>query len=299
MVPDTATMQTVIAPATVKPDSEGSAVVRGLMLPAAILISTLLVLIYWKIIWALGVDWWSESSHGLLVPPLVAYIVYLRRNHIRSIPAHSDTAGLSFLCLGCLLAVLGQFSSEFFVSRVSLVVVLAGLVWTFWGRARLKALGLPLLLLLTMIPVPLLVYNSAALPLQLLASYIATNVAQSAGVVVFREGNVIHLAQVSLGVAEACSGLRSLGSLLVMGLLVGFVQCRRPVSRVLLVALAVPIAILVNVIRVCGTAIVADYNYRLAMGFYHTFSGWVIFLAGMALMFGAAKLVHSCVDQRQ
>jgi exosortase len=127
---------------------------------------------------------------------------------------------------------------------------------------------------------------------------VATHLAQFVGVAVFREGNVIHLAQVSLGVAEACSGLRSLGSLLVMGLLVGFVQCKRPLSRALLVALAIPIAIVVNVFRVCGTAILADYNYELAMGFYHTFSGWLVFLAGMALMFGTAQLLARWMEHR-
>jgi exosortase len=148
-----------------------------------------------------------------------------------------------------------------------------------------------------MIPIPLLIYNTAALPLQLLASAVATNIAQAAGVVVFREGNVIHLAQISLGVAEACSGLRSLGSLLVMGLLVGFVNCHRPISRALLVGLAIPIAVVVNVLRVTGTAILADYDYSLAMGFYHTFSGWLIFLAGMGLMFGAARLIRMYIDK--
>jgi exosortase len=269
--------------------------VSVLVLKGAI-IAGLLTLLYSKVAEGLASDWWSESSHGLLVPPLVAYVIYLRRHHIMSVPARPSGRGLCLLALGCLLLLFGQFASEFFVSRISLIAVLAGLVWTFWGSARLRALVLPLLLLITMIPVPLLVYNAAALPLQLLASYVATNVAQLVGVAVFREGNVIHLAQISLGVAEACSGLRSLGSLIVMGLLVGFVECKHLRSRVLLVALAIPVAIGLNVVRVCGTAILADYNYQLAMGFYHTFSGWAIFIAGMALMFGASKLIYRWLE---
>jgi exosortase len=264
----------------------------------AAVITGLFIALYLGTVQSLIADWWSESSHGLLVPPLVGYIVWLRRRHIQSIAAESDRRGLILLATGCVLFLLGQLASEFFVARVSLVVMLGGFVWTFWGVARLKALALPLLLLFTMIPIPLLIYNAAAVPLQLLASYVATNVAQLAGVVVFREGNVIHLAQVSLGVAEACSGLRSLGSLVVMGLLVGFIQCKCLLSRGLLVALAIPIAISVNVLRVCGTAILADYNYKLAMGFYHIFSGWLVFLAGMALMFGASKLIYRWIDQR-
>lgn len=288
-------METAVAPIQERTD------IRVRLPPAATLgrlavLSALLTMLFYDTAVSLVSDWWNESSHGLLVPPLVGYIIWLRRRMLASIPASTDRRGLLLVAFGCALLLCGQFASEFFISRLAIVVILAGLVWTFWGSARLKTLGLPLLLLLTMIPAPLLVYNSAALPLQLLASYVATSVAQLAGVAVFREGNVIHLAQVSLGVAEACSGLRSLGSLLVMGLLVGFVQCRRLSSRVLIVALAIPIAITVNVLRVSGTAILADYDYQLAMGFYHTFSGWVVFLAGMALMFGVAKLSHRWLE---
>jgi exosortase len=240
----------------------------------------------------LAVDWWDESSHGLLIPPVVFYIAWLRRSALLSVPATPDFRGIVFLSFGCLLLLIGELAGEFFISRLSLVVVIVSILWTFWGRARIRVLALPLLLLLTMIPVPLLVYNSLALPLQILSSGVATKVAQLAGVSAFQEGNVIHLAQVSLGVAEACSGLRSLGSLVVMGLLVGFIQCRRLSSRLALVFMAIPIAIALNVLRVSGTAILADYNYRLSMGFYHTFSGWLIFLAGMALIFAAAKIVH-------
>ncbi|MBK5290999.1 MAG: exosortase [Acidobacteriia bacterium] len=258
----------------------------------AVLVGGALLLLYWKVVAVLATDWWDESSHGLLIPPLAFYIAWLRRGALLKIPATPDFLGVVFLSFGCALLLVGEFASEFFISRLSLVVVIASILWTFWGRVRVRVLALPLLLLLTMIPVPLLVYNFLALPLQLLASTVATKVAQLAGVAVFQEGNVIHLAQVSLGVAEACSGLRSLGSLLVMGLLIGFLQCKRVRSRLVLVLMAIPIAIGVNVFRVSGTAILADYNYRLSVGFYHTFSGWLVFLAGMALTFGVAKIVQ-------
>jgi exosortase len=292
---ETAPIETAPAPVLETADAKAT-LPSAVTLAGAVVIGGLLTLLYWNTVAGLVTDWWSESSHGLLVPPLVGYIVWLRRRTLAGTPACTDSRGLVLLAFGCALLMFGQFAGEFFISRVSIVVVLAGLIWTFWGMARFQTVGLPLLLLLTMVPVPLLVYNAAALPLQLLASAVATAIAQWAGVVVFREGNVIHLAQVSVGVAEACSGLRSLGSLIVMGLLVGFFLCKRFHSRLLLVLLAIPIAITVNVFRVSGTAILADYDYRLAMGFYHTFSGWLVFLAGMALMIGAAKLIYRWLD---
>lgn len=255
-----------------------------------------LVFLYWNVVRVLVTDWWADASHGLLVPPLVIYIAWLRRRPLLNSPATRDVRGILLICLGCTLLLAGELASEFFVSRVSLVIVIAGLAWTFWGQARMRLLALPLLLLFTMVPLPLLLYNSIALRLQFVASSSATWLAQLAGVAAFREGNVIHLAQVSLGVAEACSGLRSLGSLVVMGLLVGFILCKRFHSRVLIVLATVPIAIVVNILRVSGTAILADYDYRWAMGFYHTFSGWMVFLAGMALTFAMAKAVRRVLE---
>ncbi|MBI1791978.1 MAG: exosortase, partial [Acidobacteria bacterium] len=174
-------------------------------------------------------------------------------------------------------------------SRLSFVLLLAGLAWTFWGRARLRTLVFPLLLLATMIPLPSIVYNALAVKLQLFASQVSSNLAQALGVTVFAEGNVIHLAGTTLGVAEACSGLRSLSSLTVMALLLGFLQCQLVRTRVGLVLMALPIAISVNVLRVTGTALLSDYDQDLAMGFYHTFESWLVFLVGMVLVMAASK----------
>jgi exosortase len=148
-----------------------------------------------------------------------------------------------------------------------------------------------------MVPLPVIVYNQLAEPLQLFASAVSTKLAEFFGVSVYTEGNVIQLATATLGVEEACSGLRSLAALIVMALLLGFVVCRRLLSRVLLLAPAFPIAVFVNVLRVAGTAILADRNPDLAMGFYHLFSGWLIFLLGIALVFAACQLLHKFLDR--
>jgi len=194
--------------------------------------------------------------------------------------------------------LLGRLASEFFLMRFSFVVLLAGLIWTFWGIRRLRTLAFPVLLLATMVPLPALLYNSQAAPLQLLASDLATRIAQSLGVSAFRDGNVIQLAGTSLGVEEACSGLNSLSALIVGSVLLGFLVCSRFLSRITLFVLAVPLAIAVNIVRVSGTALIADYNQEFAEGFYHSFSGWLVFVAGFGALYLAARILHALLDPK-
>jgi exosortase len=213
-----------------------------------------------------------------------------------AIRVQSDSRGLLGIAFSCAVFLLGQLSAEFFVTRLSFVLLVAALAWTFWGLGRLRTLAFPLLLLATMIPLPAIVYNAMAVHLQLFASRASAVLAQALGVTVYAEGNVIHLAGTTLGVAEACSGLRSLSSLTVMALLLGFLQCTRTITRVALFLMAFPIAVAVNILRVTGTAVLADYDHQLAMGFYHTFESWLVFLLGMALVLAAARLLRRVLE---
>lgn len=245
-------------------------------------------------------DWWNEPalSQGMLLPPLALYIAWLHRRQTASYPAIPDNHGLFLTAFACLTFILGKLASEFFLMRFSFVILLAGLIWTFWGLSRLRTLTFPLLLLATMVPLPVMLYNSLAAPLQLLASDLATRIAQALGVSVFRDGNVIQLAGTSLGVAEACSGLNSLSALIVGSVLLGFLMCTRPLVRLTLFLLAIPLAITVNILRVAGTAIIADYNQEFAEGFYHSFSGWLIFVAGFGMLYLFARILHRLFDPK-
>lgn len=264
----------------------------------SLLVVLLTATLYANVLAGEAEDWWRDpgASHGLLVPPLAFYLAWRRREQIAATSAEPASAGLWLVAAACLTLLVGQLGAEFFLSRCSFVLLLAGFVWTFWGAARLRLLAFPLLLLATMTPIPAIAYNALAAPLQLLASGVATQVAQGLGVVVYQEGNLIHLAGITLGVAEACSGLRSLASLLVMALLIGYWRCGRPRARMLLFLLAPPVAVAANVLRVAGTAVLADYDQQLALGFYHSLSGWLIFLAGYLALDGAARLLRRLLD---
>ena len=253
----------------------------------------LVALLYRAVLPDLAVEWWTEdaSSYGMLVPPMALFIAFQCRRHTLSHPAEFDGRGIGLIGFACMAFLLGGLAAEFFLSRISFVLLLAGLTWTFWGWPRFRSLLFPFVLLATMVPLPAIVFTALAAPLQLLASAIATNAAQSLGVSIYRDGNIIYLANTSLGVAEACSGLNSLSSMAVASLLIGFLEGGSWPKRILLFCLSVPLAILVNVIRVTGTALLADYQPSLAMGFYHTFSGWLIFVVGFAMLWLLAKII--------
>jgi exosortase len=257
------------------------------------------IVLYGGVIRGLAIDWWTlpSQSQGLLIPPLALFIAWERRALLFSREAKPDGRGLFLLAMACAMFLLGRLSAEYFLARFSLVILVIGMVWTFWGLSRLRVLALPCLLLATMVPPPAVIYNAAAAPLQLLASSIATTVAQSVGVTVYRDGNVIHLANISLGVEEACSGLHSLSALFVGGILLAFLNCDRLWARAVVILSSIPISIAMNVFRVSGTAIMADFKQELALGFYHSFSGWFIFLLGFGLLYLTAQLIHRIADK--
>lgn len=264
----------------------------------AVTLIGLIAFLFTPVLTDMAHDWWTEPalSQGMLLPPLALYMAWLHRERTLRCPAAPDARGLWLTAFACFTFLLGKLASEFFMMRMSFVILLAALIWTFWGLPRLRTLSFPLLLLATMVPLPAIIYNSLAAPLQLFASDFATRIAQACGVSLFRDGNIIQLAGISLGVAEACSGLNSLSALIVGSLLMGYLYCQSLPSRLALVVLSIPLAIAINVIRIAGTAVLADYNQEFALGFYHAFSGWLVFVAGSLLLYLFARLLHGVLD---
>lgn len=254
---------------------------------AVALVGGLVALLYWDVVPGMAYVWWTDEaySHGLLIPPLAAYVAWLNRDRILATPAAADSRGLILVASGCAVHILGRLGAEFFLTRVSLVIILAGIILTYWGVGRLQQMTFSLVLLATMVPIPAIVYNKLAAPLQLFASWVASNAIEMLGIPIFRDGNVMHLSEISLGVAEACSGLRSISSLSVLALVLGYFICRTVPVRFLLFFLAFPVAIGVNVLRIVITALFARENPALAEGFFHSFSGWVVFLVGFGFMY--------------
>jgi exosortase len=293
-------MATVVSPKLTPNESAMSSWAGILLFLKVLAVALVTCLVYARVLTDLAYDWWNNPawSQGMLIPPFAMYLAWLRRQMTLVHPVQPANSGLLLIALACMVFLLGKLAVEFFLMRISFVLLLTGIIATFWGFARLRTLAFPLLLLCTMVPLPMIVYNSLASPLQLFASDLATQMAQILGVSVYRDGNVIHLATTSLGVVEACSGLNSLSALIVASLLLGYLLCSRITPRVLLVAISVPLAIAVNILRVTGTAVLADYNYEFAMGFYHSFSGWLVFVAGFGVLYLIAKIANYLFDSK-
>ena len=145
-----------------------------------------------------------------------------------------------------------------------------------------------------MIPIPAIIFNEIAFPLQLLASRGAEYTLSAAHIPVLREGNIIVLANTTLEVAEACSGIRSLISLVTLAIIYGYFTDDRIWARVVLTLAAVPVAVAANAARVAGTGVAAHYyGPEAAEGFFHTFSGWMLFVVAFVMLFAIQKLLST------
>jgi exosortase len=213
------------------------------------------------------------------------YFAWEKRAALMAAEVRPGIAGLALVGFSLFVLLAGLLGAELFLTRVSLIGIIAGSVWFIWGWRHLRVLAFPILLLFLMVPLPALVFNQIAFPLQLLASRAGEAVLTLAGVPVLREGNVLELASTKLEVAQACSGIRSLISLLTLGMILGKLAEPRLGMRVLLALLTVPVAIAANAARVAGTGLAANWiGPEAAEGFLHTFSGWLVFVAAFALL---------------
>jgi exosortase len=194
-------------------------------------------------------------------------------------------AGLLLMIAAVAILMGGSLGAEVFTSRISILILLAGMILFLAGGELLRALSFPLGFLVLMIPIPVIIYNQITFPLQLLASRVATCWLELLRVPVLREGNVLVLPDYSLQVVEACSGIRSLMTLITLAVAYGYLAERRPWARYALALMMIPIAIVANAVRVMGTGIlVYQFGPGVAEGPFHEFSGWIIFLAALALM---------------
>ena len=258
----------------------------GPALPAA-LIAALIAALYAAVLPGWAADLWNDPdySHGLLVPFVSAWLVYERREQLGDLTPRPALSGLFWMVTGLGILLAGLLGAEFFLSRASLVVLLTGLLVLNLGYPYLRALALPIAFLLFAIPLPEILLNSITFPLQVLASKLAVGTLQSMGIPSLREGNVILLPNGALEVVEACSGLRSLAALTATAVLIAFLMLRRWPGRLMVIALSVPIAVLLNGLRIAATGFLAyHFGSAAAEGFFHSFSGWIVFVAALATL---------------
>ena len=264
-------------------------------LPLVAALVAALIWTYWLVIPGLVAQWWNEPeySHGFLVPFVSGYLVWAKWDVLRATAPRPASSGLILMVFALAVYIIGIVGADLFLQRVSLIPMIAGGVLYVVGMPVLRAVLFPLGFLLLMIPLPGIVFNSIAFPLQLLAAHVASSVMEACAVPVFREGNVMHLAAASLDVEEACSGIRSLVSLTTLGILYCYIYFTGWIPRLLLLVAVVPIAIAANVFRVTVTGLLAHYvSVDTALGVFHTVGGWSVFLVAGALLLGVGRLLR-------
>ncbi|HZH32724.1 MAG TPA: exosortase [Pyrinomonadaceae bacterium] len=283
---------------------------RQLWRPA--LVMGCLAFVYASVLGKLGGQWWTDEnySHGLLIPFIIGYILWSERERLETATKRPSLVwGGALACVALLMLLAGTAGAELFMQRTSLVVMLAGITLYFWGWHILRLALVPLLLLALAIPIPAIIFNQIAFPLQLFASRCAVWAMRAFDIPVLRQGNIIELMPLNssvtkkLEVVEACSGIRSLMTLLTLAVVFAyFTHPRGPGQQggglsarlkrfgtwrsAILVLSAVPIAIITNAGRVSGTGILARYyGTEVADGFFHEFSGWVVYIVAFLLLF--------------
>ena len=272
---------------------------RWLPLWQAALIFGLLLWMYLPILTRLVAQWWQDPnfSHGFFVPLFAAFVVWQERSRLSRIRPEPAWSGLAILAAGLCLLILGQMGAETFLSRTSLLIVLAGLTVLFFGWNTFRALLFPWAFLFLMIPIPAIVFNQITFPLQLLASKVASTTLPWMGVPVLREGNVIILPAMALEVAEACSGIRSLMSLLTLAVIYGYLMEKKNSVRVALALLSIPIAVVANSFRIVGTGLLVQYwDPDKAQGFFHEFSGWLVFVVSLLMLYLLHRVIRIFTD---
>jgi exosortase len=278
----------MITPTSVKTASVASGTHAWRVWFPPVAIGALLLVCYSPMFYHMAQVWIEDDnmSHGLFVPIAAAYIAWTKRGLLAQIKPKANYWGLPLILFGFLTLCIGPPSlpTWVFIVRCSFLFSLVGCILFLEGTAILRALAFPLLLLPLMIPSPF--YDQITLPLQHIASMLSENILTALGYSVLREGNILHLPTQTLNVAEACSGLRSIYALTFLTLTYSYFFTPRSRARWILAAAIIPVAILVNALRVALTAIMGTYNPAWTEGTYHEILGWTVFVFAFAILLG-------------
>lgn len=251
-----------------------------------------ILVVYWDVLHQLASVWYGDDtySHGFFIVPLAAYFAWERRHRLANSPIHFSWFGLFVVVASIVLLIGGLRGVESFISRISFLTALAGAILLVFGWQVLRVLAFPLAFMLLMIPPPAAVFSQVVTALQLLASNIGEFAINALDIPVLRQGNMLILANTTLEVAQACSGIRSLIALFTLGLVFG--SDPRTWVRVVIAVSAIPIAILFNGLRVASAGVAAHYYGSAGVeGLFHAFSGWVVFLVTVLLMMALQRLL--------
>ena len=254
----------------------------------------LLGIYYSSFTWLVTHDWEREAySYCWLILPVVFFLIWIKRDDLVSTPSEPSWAGLVPVGLGIVFFWLGELSGEFFTIYISFWLMLVGICLLHLGWKKLKIIGFALCFMLTMFPVPNFINTRLMLQLRLISSKLGVAILQLYGLPAYREGNIIDLGFTQLQVVDACSGLHSLISLVVLCLLLVYFFKDHIWKRAVLLVSSIPLAIVTNSMRIAMTGILYKYfGAGVAEGFFHGFSGWLIFVFCIPVLLIEMKILE-------
>lgn len=259
-----------------------------------VLLAGVFVFLYWPALNEFVYDWWHDDnySHGFLIPVISGYLLWQKKEDILQAERSKNNLGLVVIVAGLLLNILGTAAAEWFTVRFSLILVLLGLVWYFAGSQVLRLTWFPIAFLVFAIPIPYTIFRTLTFPLQLFSTKVTYQIITAAGIPALRQGNILHLQNYSLEVIEACSGLRSIITLSALSAVFAYMSPGGPVQKSTLFVMAVPIAIVANIFRLLVTTFGALLiSSSFAEGFLHEFSGMLVFMVGLTLLFTSGAVI--------
>lgn len=252
------------------------------------LVSTSFLIVFHHTVSKLVKDWSNDPnfSHGFFIPLISIFMIWHKKEELTRHPIKPANWGFAILLFAMLLHVVGNIGAELFTMRIAIVLSMFGLCVFLFGWKISHAIAIPIAYLFFMIPVPAIIWNKVAFPMKLFASSLAEYTIRGIGTSILREGNILYLANATLEVADACSGLRSLTSMLALSAAFAYLSNHSRLNKWVLFLAAIPIAVVVNVVRLFVTAILASrFGEQFAQGFLHGISGWLVFLIGLGMLF--------------
>jgi len=251
------------------------------------IILSFLVVVYFPVLYDLVIDWYIDDnySHGFLILPLAIWLIWRQRKELAQIPISKNNLGLLFMIGSLLLLLAGTAGAEYFTARVSFVFLLFSISLYQFGWPFTRKIWFAFFMMLFMIPIPYVIYYAITFPMQLFASKVSTIFLQTIGLPLIRQGNILHIPGYSMEVAEACSGIRSLFSLLALGALFAYFTQSNKIKALALFLSTIPIAIAGNVFRISLTALCAHtISIKFAEGILHEISGLIVFVFSLFLL---------------
>ena len=250
------------------------------------------IIAYYPVMEALAKAWWrsADYSHGFFIPPLFLYLIWTKREKLRQQEIRTHRAGLAIVLVSLLAYFIGHYAEIRTIASLSMIACLMGSVLYLLGPRILRELGFPFFLLFFMVPIPAQIYAKLTIPLQLTVTKVSALAAQTFGIPVYRTGNILETPGLSLAVVEACSGMRSIMTLLLLSALFAFFSLRTSIGKLALFLSGIPVAVLINIFRVTGIFLVWHFmEYDLTHGMLHKAFGIILFGIALVILYALQK----------